>query len=180
MFNFGTGETAINRTMEAEWNGSLISGSASASQELWSGSFFVRPLVGVEYYRLSEDAHEEEGGGTALDLTVSKRKSTEFAGNALIATGFEFGGMRTDEGYFRLEAEAGRRQILSGDLGVTEARFGAGDSFLLKPEGRTSGWVARLRAIGGGYGFRLAGEVGAEDRDDKVGLTARANLTLGF
>jgi hypothetical protein len=180
MFNFGTGESTISRTMESKWNGSLISGSASASQELWAGAFFVRPLAGVEYYRLSEGVHEEEGGGTALDLTVGKRKSSEFAGNAILAAGFELGGGRSDEGYLRVEAEAGRRQILGGDLGATRARFGAGESFLLQPEDRKSGWVARLRAIGGDYGFRVAGELGAEDRDDKLGLTARANLTLGL
>jgi hypothetical protein len=180
MFNFGTGENAIGRTMEAKWNGSLLSGSASASQEFWAGSFFVRPHAGVEYFSLSEDAHEEKGGGTALDLTVGKRKSTEFAGNALVSAGFELGGGNSEAGYLRVEAEAGQRQVLGGDLGATRARFGEGESFLLEPEDRKSGWVARLRVIGGGYGFRIAGELGAEDRDEKVGLTARANLTLGL
>ena len=59
----------IDRTIEGSWNGSLFSASAIASQELWAGSFFIRPSAGVEYYSLSEDSYDEEGGGSALDLS---------------------------------------------------------------------------------------------------------------
>ena len=38
--------------IEGEWNGSLFSAAADASQELWAGSFFIRPSAGIEYYRL--------------------------------------------------------------------------------------------------------------------------------
>ena len=178
-FRSDAGEEAVERTIEGEWNGSLISGSLNASQELWAGSFYIRPSAGVEYYRLSEDSYQEEGGGSALDLAVDERKSDEVAVNALLAAGFESGG-RPDEGFFRLEAEAGRRQIVGGSLGETSARFEDGDTFVLEPEDRQSGWVGRIRALGGNSGFRLAGEVGAEEREDKVGLSARASLVLGL
>ena len=88
--------------------------------------------------------------------------------------------MRPDQGYFRFELEAGRRQIVGGDLGNTRAQFEDGETFVLEPEKRKSGWVGRLRGIGGNSGFRLAGEIGAEQRDDKVGLSARASLVLGL
>jgi hypothetical protein len=179
-FRSETGDEPIDRTIKGEWNGSLFSASANASQELWAGSFFIRPSVGIEYYRLSEDGYEEEGGGSALDLTVDERKSDEVAVNALFITGFELGAMRPDEGYFRFELEAGRRQIVAGDLGNTSARFEDGETFVLEPEQRESGWVGRLRGIGGNSGFRLAGEIGAEQREDKVGLSARASLVLGL
>ena len=126
-----------------------------------------------------EDGYQEEGGGDALDLAVDKRKSDELAVTGLLIAGFEMGGMDEDEGYFRFEAEAGRRQIVGGSLGKTSARFADGESFVLTPEERQSGWVGRLRAIGGDVSFRVAGEVGAEEREDKVGLSARATVSLG-
>jgi hypothetical protein len=134
----------------------------------------------VEYYRLSEDSYQEKGGGPALDLLVDKRKSDELAVNATLVAGFELGGPRQSEGYIRLEAEAGRRQIVGGSLGNTRARFEDGELFVLEPEDRPGGWVGRLRAMGGDSSFRLAGEVGAEQRDHKVALSARASLVLGF
>ena len=154
--------------------------SANGSYELWAGNLFIRPSAGIEYYSLTEDSYDEKGGGSALDLHVEKRKSDELAANALFAAGFEWGAARPDEGYFRTEVEAGWRQIVGGSLGDTKAHFEDGETFTLEPEDRESGWVARLRAIGGGQGFRIAGEVGAEDRQDKVGLTARASLVLGL
>jgi hypothetical protein len=179
-FRFGEGDDAIERTIKGSWNGSLFSASAIASQELWAGSFFFRPSAGVEYYSLTEDSYDEDGGGDALDLTVDKRKSDELAVNALLIGGFEMGGVDPYEGYFRFEAEAGRRQIVGGSLGKTTAHFEDGDDFTLTPEDRDSGWVGRLRGIGGNANFRIAGEIGAEEREDKVGLSARASLVLGL
>ena len=128
-FRSTVGGEAIDRQIEGSWNGSLFSAAAVASQELWAGSFYVRPSAGIEYYRLSEDGYEEEGGGAALDLTVDDRTSDELAVTALLVAGFEMGGMDEDDGYFRFEAEAGRRQIVGGSLGKTSARFADGDSF---------------------------------------------------
>lgn len=172
--------TLVERTIEGKWDGTLLSGTGNVSQELWSGSFFIRPSAGIEYYSLSEDSYQEKGGGTALDLSVDKRKSDELAVNALLTAGFETGGTRPYESYFRLELEAGRRQIVGGSLGDTTARFDDGDSFVLEPEDRQSGWVGRLRGLGGNSSFHVAGEVGAEERDSRVGLSARASLTIGL
>jgi hypothetical protein len=179
-FRSTAGGTAVDREIKGDWKGSLVSASAIASQELWSGIFFIRPSAGVEYYKLREDGYQEEGGGSALDLKVDKRTSDEMAVNGLLIAGFELGATDPDEGYFRFEAEAGRRQILGGSLGSTTARFEDGDPFTLTPEDRQSGWVGRLRGIGGNSGFRIAGELGAEEREDKVGISARASLVLGM
>ncbi|HET9353468.1 MAG TPA: autotransporter domain-containing protein, partial [Sphingomicrobium sp.] len=179
-FRAGEGDEAIERTIKGDWNGSLFSATAFGSYERWAGSFFIRPSAGVEYYRLSEDAYQEEGGGSALDLDVDKRTSDEIAVNGLLVAGFEWGAYRPDEGYFRVELEGGRRQIVGGSLGKTTARFEDGDDFTLTPEDRQSGWVGRLRGIGGNSTFRIAGEVGAEEREEKYGLSARASLVLGL
>ena len=53
-------------------------------------------------------------------------------------------------------------------------------TFTPDPGGPESGWVGRLRGIGGNGNFRLAGEVGAEERESKIGLSARASLVLGL
>lgn len=179
-FRSDTGNAAIDREIKGKWNGTLFSASAAASQELWSGGFFLRPSLGLDYYKLSEDGYQEKGGGSALDLNVGKRNSSEFAVNGLLIAGFELGGQRPYEGYFRFEAEAGRRQIVGGSLGETRAHFENGSEFVLTPEDRKSGWVGRIRAIGGESSFRVAGEVGGEEREDKVGLSARASVAFGF
>jgi hypothetical protein len=179
-FQAGEADEAIERTIKGNWDGSLVSATAFGSYELWAGSFFIRPSAAVEYYRLSEDGYEEKGGGSALDLAVDKRTSDELAVNGLMIAGFEWGAYRPDEGYFRVELEGGRRQIVGGSLGKTRARFEDGESFTLTPEDRDSGWVGRIRGIGGNSSFRVAGEVGAEEREHKVGLSARASLVLGL
>ena len=179
-FRSGSGEDAIDRTIEGDWNGSLFSAAAMASQTLWAGSFFIRPSAGVEYYRLNENSYDEEGGGEALDLSVDERTSDELAVNALLIAGVEFGALRPDQGFLRLEAEGGRRQIVGGSLGETRARFEDGDTFTLTPEDRQNGWVGRLRGIGGDSSFQIAGEVGAEERNDKVAVSARASLRFGL
>lgn len=179
-FRSTVGGEDIEREIEGNWNGNLFSASAVASQELWAGGFFVRPSAGIEYYSLSEDGYQEEGGGEALDLAVDERKSDELAVTGLLIAGFELGALEQDEGYFRFEAEAGRRQIVGGSLGKTSARFADGETFVLTPEERQSGWVGRVRAIGGDSAFRVAGEVGAEEREEKLGISARASIAMGF
>ena len=54
------------------------------------------------------------------------------------------------------------------------------DPFVLEPEDRQSGWVGRLRGVGGNSGFHITGELGAEEREDRVGISARASLVLGL
>jgi hypothetical protein len=172
--------TLVQRTMDSDWNGKLFSASGHVSQQLWAGSFYARPAASIEYYRLREGSHQEHGGGEALDLTVDSRTSDELAVNGLLAVGAEFGPQRQDEGYFAVEIEGGRRQILNGKLGSTVARFGDGTPFTLVPEERQNGWVGRLRGLVGSSSFRISGEVGAEEREDRVALTARLGLNLGL
>ena len=79
-----------------------------------------------------------------------------------------------------IEGEEHILPALGRNTGAIVAHFADGDEFTLEPEDRESGWVGRLRGIGGGYGFRIAGEVGAEEREEKIGLSARASLVLGL
>jgi hypothetical protein len=179
-FSSSAGPEAIERTMESEWKGSLVSGTASLAHEGWAGNVSFRPAVTLEYYRLSEDAHSETGGGAALDLAVAERKSDELALNATAAVGLELGGVDPEESYFRLEIEGGRRQILSGALGATSAHFAGGTDFVLIPEKRESGWLGRVRGIGGNSAFSVAGELGGEQREGRIAISARASLKIGL
>lgn len=179
-FRANTGPAAVDRTMESNWNGNLVTANARVAQQLWARSLYIRPAVDLDYAKLKEGAHKETGGGTALDLTVDKRVSDELALSGLLAAGIEFGPARRDGGFFTIEVEGGRREIVSGSLGQTVARFGTGQAFVLTPEERRSGWVGHLRALGGGSDFRIVGDVGAEEREERVSLSARLSLALGF
>lgn len=168
----------VTRAATASWDGKLYSGAAGASYELTLGRFALRPMLSVDYYRLSEDGYVEKGTGAGGNLTVAKRTSDEFAGTASATLGYLFG--RTDAGWLRVELEGGRRQILGGSLGDTVARFGNGQNFTLTADDRTDGWLGRLRVLGGNPGFTLGGEASAEEQQGRAALSFRATLQIGL
>jgi hypothetical protein len=145
-----------------------------------SGGFALRPIVAVDYYRLKEDGYTETGGGKAIDLTVASRTSDELAVTGSVAAGLDFGGYDQDSGWLRIEVEGGRRELVGGSLGATTAQFAGGTAFTLIPEERTSEWIGKLRGTGGNSGFRLGGEVGAEQQQDRAVLSMRASLQIGL
>lgn len=173
----------VKRTMDGSWNGSFVSFAAGASAEGGSQFFFFRPQVSLDYVRLKEDGYAETGDD-ALDLTVDKRTSDELGLNAGMTVGVDLLGMRArDENWMRIETEGGWREVLSGSLGATTARFGTGDveqgdRFTLSPDGSTSGWFARLRAYGGPGGFIMGGELSADQRHGDVNLALRGSVTV--
>lgn len=176
--------TANNGEFELEsrgsWGGTLLGASAGASYEIRSGRLSIRPVGSIDYYRLSEGNYTEEGGGEGFDLTVHSRNSSELAANAALSVGYDFGSTTPTGNWFRLELEGGRRQILSGGLGATTAQFGDGQTFVLSPEERQSGFTGRIRLLGGTQGFRIGGEVGAEEQSGHAAVSARVMLHATF
>lgn len=170
----------VERRTRGDWSGTLVSAAAGASYTVQMGGFSLRPKAAVDYYRLKEKGYSETGGGDAFDLIVAGRKSDEFAVTGTVAAGFDFDGQNEDAGWFRIEAEGGRRQLVGGSLGSTTARFAGGTPFTLDPEKRTSGWVGKLRAVGGGSGFQIGGEAGAEEQQGRAALSLRASLMVGL
>lgn len=170
----------VERVARAKRGGTLVSAAAGASYTVQMGSFSLRPVAKVDYYRLTEKGYGEKGGGDAFNLIVGSRKSDELALSGTVAAGFDFGGYNEDSGWFRIEAEAGRRELVGGSLGSTTAHFTGGADFTLDPEQRTSGWVGKLRAVGGGNGFRIGGEAGAEQQQGRAALSLRASLVVGL
>jgi hypothetical protein len=180
-FNGTVGGTAVSREAKGKWKGTMWSGAAGVSYDAQFGRFSLRPTAAIEYYSLKEKGYTETGGGDAFDLTVDSRKSTETSASGTVALGYEIiQGRGPDEGWFRVELEGGRREILSGKLGATTARFGDGDRFTLTPEKRTSGWVGGLRLMGGGSGIAVTGEVNAEELQNKMSLGGRLGLQFTF
>jgi len=174
------GGTAVTRTARGDWNGQLYSAAAGLAYEFNAGRFNLRPAVSVDYYRLSEDGYSETGGGDAFDLIVDDRTSDELAGTATVTAGYELGGRAQGSSWMRVELEGGRRQILAGELGETNARFGTGNPFTLLPEAREDGWLGRLRLLGGSPGFTLGGEASAEEQFGKAGVAFRVSLQIGL
>ena len=172
--------TAVNRETRGGWNGTLWSAGAGISYELRAGRLSVRPLAAVDYYSLKEDGYSETGGGTGFDLIVDERSSDEMAASGTVTLGYDLGGVDPDGSFFRVELEGGRREVLGGSLGATTAHFEGGEDFVLVPDERSSGWLGRLRLLGGSESFRLGAEVGAEQRDGDPALSARISLRTGF
>jgi hypothetical protein len=179
-FSGAIGQEAVTRETHGKWDGKLVSAAGGASYEFYTGNLTLRPIVAVDYYRLKEDGYTESGGGKAFDLIVQSRTSDELAVSGTVAVGLDFGGDNIDAGWFRIEVEGGRRQLVGGSLGATVARFDGGQSFTLTPEDRTSGWVGKLRAVGGNSGFRLGGELNAEQQQGRAALSLRATLQIGL
>ena len=179
-FEGALGSETVERIAKGSWNGRLLSAAAGASYTLHMGSFSIRPKAAIDYYKLKEKGYSEKGGGDAFNLIVDGRTSDELAATGSIAAGFDFGGQNEDAGWFRIEAEAGRRELVGGSLGSTTARFTGGKDFTLVPEDRTSGWIGRIRAVGGGGGFQIGGEAGAEEQQGRAALSLRASLTVGL
>lgn len=180
LFAGSIGTEAVKREAEGDWNGRLITAAAGAGYELGMGLMRVRPKVAVDYVRLREGGYTETGGGDAFNLIVASRTSDELAISGTVTAGFDFGSRDPGKGWLRVEGEAGRRQIVSGSLGATTAHFAGGQNFTLTPEERTSGWVGKLRAVGGSEGFRIGGEVGAEEQQGRAVISLRASLMIGL
>ena len=179
-FTGKVGADTVTRTMDAKWDGDYVSAVGGIAIEGGSQFLFFRPSVTVDYVRLKEDGYTEKGG-EKLNLIVDGRKSDELAVNPSITVGVDFLGMRArDENWFRLETEGGWREILSGGLGTTTARFDGGRDFTLQGEEASSGWFARLRAIGGSAGFTMGGELSGEDRHGRVDIAVRGSFTVAW
>ncbi|GAA0732072.1 autotransporter domain-containing protein [Sphingomonas japonica] len=176
-FDSTDADNSFARVSEGSWGGMLYSAQGAMSYELAVGRRLkLRPQAAIDYYRLSEDAHTEAGGGEAFDLTVAERTSDELAATGSLSLGYELGSLDPQASFLRLEVEGGRREIVGGALGTTTAQFGDGDPFTLLPEDRDSGFIGRVRLSGGQSSFIVTGEASAEERLGHAAIAARLGL----
>ncbi|MCW2349440.1 autotransporter domain-containing protein [Sphingobium sp. B12D2B] len=173
--------TATTLTANSDRNARLYSAMGTLSYDWVSqGGISFRPVVSLDYFRLKENGYTETGGGDAMNLIVRSRTSDELAVTGTAVLGIDMGGQDEWSGWSRLEVEAGRREIVSGNLGTTVAQFMGGEAFTLLPDDRESGWVGRLRGVAGNSGFQIGGELGAEQYQGNWALSLRASLRIGL
>lgn len=170
----------VTRIANGERDAWLYSASGGASYEVSLGRLRLRPIGTLDYYRLKEDGYTDTGGGDAFNLDVDSRTSDELAATGRLVAALTFGGENRMAGWGRVEAEGGRREILSGSLGATTVRFTNGEDFTLIADERTDGWVFGLRALGGNDVFTLGGEVNAEEQQGRYAVAGRLSLRMGF
>ena len=156
----------LTRNARAHANGWTMAGRLGASYRKELGRLFVQPQAHVDYFRMTQGAYTEEGGGGAFDLAVQKRTGDEFSGSASLRIGAVFG----NDFQWRPEIEVGYRQLFSSDPGITTASFAAGgETFNLAPaELDGGGAFARFALTGGDDRFDFSVGLGAETRSDYV------------
>ncbi|HEY1125675.1 MAG TPA: autotransporter domain-containing protein [Sphingobium sp.] len=168
------GSQKVSLTSHSDRSARLYSGSAMVAYQIGDGRIGFRPVASIDYYRIHERGYTETGGGQAFDLAVRSRTSDELTLNASGVLSLGLGD------YSSIEIEGGRREIISGSLGRTVAQYAGGTPFTLTPEGRTSGWLGRIRGATGNRDFRIGTEFSAEQQQGKLALALRANLRVGL
>uniref|UniRef100_UPI0026F2B0FE autotransporter outer membrane beta-barrel domain-containing protein n=1 Tax=Phenylobacterium aquaticum TaxID=1763816 RepID=UPI0026F2B0FE len=148
----------------AKWSGWAMAGRVAATYEAHVGPLYARPSASIDYLRLEEDAYSEKDGGEAVDLHVSARQSSRSTGFAGLVTGTRYG---DPESWWGPEVTLGYREVGSGELGSTTAKFLSGTtSFnVLADEIKGGGVVARIAVKGENAGGAFVVEGGAETRD---------------
>ncbi|HYF23721.1 MAG TPA: autotransporter outer membrane beta-barrel domain-containing protein [Caulobacteraceae bacterium] len=174
-------DTVVRRN-ESDWSGWSVAAGAGASYEVAIGRWFARPEITADYFRLSEDAHEETGGGAGFDLSIDEREGQILVASAMLNVGGRFG----ESWWFAPELRVGYRQYLSSDAGETIARFRnaggtPGDAFTLVPgEIDGGGLVVGFRLMSGGSMGFFAVEGDAQMLDDYVRYSLLLRASFRF
>jgi hypothetical protein len=138
--------TGVAETSTGSWNGFFGDGHAGLEYEWRVSHFFVRPELSADYLYLSEDAHNDTGGGPGFDLSFAKRTSERMTGAALVTVGAQYG----HDVWFRPAIYGGYRQVFFGDIGNTVASFVGGEPFTLFPGNVNGGWITAGFSLRGG------------------------------
>ena len=136
----------IAETSNGSWNGFFGDGHAGVEYEWRVSRFYVRPEFSADYLYLSENGHQDAGGGTGFDLHFARRTSDRMSGAALVTVGAQYG----HDVWFRPEIYGGYREVFFGDIGNTVANFAGGMPFTLVPGNVNGGWLTAGFALKGG------------------------------
>ncbi len=168
----------INLINQSSWNGFTLALAGGASYERSFGRLSIRPEAYLEYFSLSEDAHDEEGLNNGFNLQIEDRDGHMFAGVAAVNIGYGFG----ENGWIRPELRLGWRQNISVDPGETIARFASGGSpFTLSPDSIEGGGpIAGFNLSVGNDLGRLSVTADAEMIEDYVRYTLLLRASFRF
>ncbi len=132
----------ISDTMSGEWQGYSLAATVAAGTEFRAGSFYARPELSAEYFRLQQDAYKETALRYAdLALDIGSTESDRAAVSALLALGKEWD---FQNGLFKVfpEVRMGVRHQLLDSPYSTTARFANGDETFLIESQETAGTAA--------------------------------------
>ena len=170
----------LNREAKSDWSGGLFTVHGGLSYQADLGPVFVRPQATLDYIWFKEGDRTESGGGTAIDLDIDSRTSSQLAAFVGTTLGMRigFGG----EMEWIPEITGGWRQVSGKGPGDTTARFlGGGETFTLQsPDLEGGAAVARAAFRGAGTYFDFGLEGGAEFRDEYDAYDARVYARVKF
>ncbi|MBC2667442.1 autotransporter domain-containing protein [Novosphingobium flavum] len=180
-FTGAISSTAFTYTADGKWAGWAVSGTAGASYKLqMPGNFSLKPMATFDAYRLSEHGYNE-AGTAAMILGVAGRTSSVTTATTTLTAAWSAGRATRDDRPLTIEVEAGRRSVLSGNLGTTTASFlTTGDQFSITPDAIKGGWVGEARVLLGGFDYTWQLSAGAEQTQGKTDYTARASLSIAL
>ncbi|TCM17825.1 autotransporter-like protein [Novosphingobium sp. PhB165] len=174
-------------TANGKWNGWLISGIAGASYKYQASTrFSLKPKIELEQYWLKENGYSETSTSEAMALTVDSRTSKETTVTPTVTAAYSLGKISPDWRPLTFQLEAGRREVISGQLGSTTAYFNGGDtydagsSFTITPESLKGAWIGEVSMLAGGYDFTWKISARAEQTTWSTDLSARASLSVAF
>ncbi len=174
-------------TASGKWDGWLLSGLAGASYKYQaSRRFSLKPKIELEQYWLKENGYSETGTSEAIALTVADRTSKETTVTPTLTAAYSLGPISPDWRPLTFQLEAGRREVISGQLGSTTAYFNGGDtydagsSFTITPESLKGAWIGEVSMLAGGYDFTWKISARAEQTTWSTDLSARASLSVAF
>ncbi|MFN3910723.1 autotransporter domain-containing protein [Hyphomonas sp.] len=132
----------ISDTMSGDWQGYSLAATVAAGTEFRAGSFYARPEVSAEYFRLQQDAYKETAlryGDLALE--IGSAESERAAVSALLALGKEWD---VQNGLYKVfpEIRMGVRHQLLDSPYSTTSRFANGDETFLIESQETAGTAA--------------------------------------
>ncbi|MFN4184196.1 MAG: autotransporter domain-containing protein [Hyphomonas sp.] len=125
----------ISDSIKGDWGGYSFAASVSAGRQFEAGSFYARPEVSVDYFRLHQDGYREAAlRNSSLALEVSEADTERASASAILAIGADWS---IENGLYRVfpEARIGvRHELLETPYEVT-ARFLEGEeSFLIQSQ----------------------------------------------
>ena len=168
-------------TSLGEWNGTHVNAGLRAGYDVALGErFWARPVISLDYLRLSEDAYVETGPlGLALD--VDSRTSEMGALTGLLNFGATFQGQRT---WIRPSVRVGYRNEFLSDPVLTSYRFAGIDNAVaaqtLSSDFPSSGVLVGF-SVAAGSGFSSVGfDFDSDIRDGFIRHTGRIVVRLLF
>ncbi|MDE1146572.1 MAG: autotransporter domain-containing protein [Azospirillaceae bacterium] len=163
-------DVAFERQASAHWSGYMGDAHVGLGYEQSLGFMFVRPNASLDYFLLYDGAHQESGGGDALDLNINSRTGQQGNAEASLTFGTQFGG----DFQWKPALTVGWKQVFGDGPGDTVANFAGGSSFTLVPDSMVGGGpIARLTISGGNRYSDIGLELGGEDRHGFIGYDAR-------